>query len=681
MAAERRASSLTDAGLAQKLRDSRCRFQRHMQQLIEKYNHPFEDAPLVEMTTLTYETPEGRRLWGGALVQHRLGGHIQGSPETSGSWVDDPKRATAEDSRSPDVTALDHSDVLALSLMPAVPPSPLRNDLRRKYLTQVDVLLQGDRGSEHADSGGREDTQVPLLQSLASPAHGDQSLANPAHGGFGDSCPKSPSGPVLPSSSLRACEPSTDLAVVPRGDSPVSPGAGSPSLAAAGDVTISDLYEGMLHSMTRLLSAKPSCTISTRTFIVQNWSGRRRPRRKGKMSRACCRRDSHVHRDPGERRPTRAQPAREAGDQQEPGDMLALPGHREGFQSKKAPLKVCKSQIRRLVPSWKELQATPWLFASLGASAVSSPNWENRLSALTWLISPVKTMSQARAMQSLRRARHQEVEVRFDMLHQKYCPEPTNQPCPSGSGALAMYRGGPASPGRPRGSETHWPRVLVLQRQQEGMGRPAERSLAAGSPSSSLLPRSGPAETQAPGSLQGSSRDVFRSLPLSRAISTPRVQPPSCGSNCYKDIKEQFDKLHRECFQRSPQQTKGPLAAEWPSDGAVTEAQCQDFRGKTAVDSAFQSLWKSLSSAQPSRKRPSGSAAAEVCPSIELPQAPRRAHQSSAKRRRLSAPPLCEQWAEPWSSAAVGRAIPSLRGQLCRLEPDWEEQERATQDG
>ncbi|XP_045150296.1 Holliday junction recognition protein [Echinops telfairi] len=441
-----------------------------MQQLIEKYNQPFEDAPLVEMTTLTYETPEGRRLWGGALVQHRLGGHAQGSPETSGSWVDDPKRATDEDSRSPDVTAvLDHSEALAMSLMPAVPPSPLKNDLRRKYLTQVDVLLQGDWGSEHADGRGRGDTQVPLLQSLASPAHG----------GFGDISPKSPSGPVLPALSLRPCNPSTDLAVVPRGDSPVSPGAGSPSFEEAGDVTISDLYEGMLHSMTRLLRAKPSCTIATRTFVVQNWSGRRRPRQKGRMSRACCRRDSHAHRGPGERRPNRAQPAREAGATQEPEDLLALPGHWEGFQSKKAPLKVHEPQARHLVPSWKEPQAAPWKYASLGSSAMSSPDRENRLLALTWLISPVKNMSRARAMQSLRLAHRREVEARFDMLHQKYCPHATSQPCASASGALAVYRGGPASPGRLPGSETPWPRVLVLQRQQEVWGKPAKSSLEA----------------------------------------------------------------------------------------------------------------------------------------------------------------------------------------------------------
>lgn len=40
-----------------------------MKRLIAKYNQPFEDDPLVEMTTLTYETPQGLRVWGGKLMK------------------------------------------------------------------------------------------------------------------------------------------------------------------------------------------------------------------------------------------------------------------------------------------------------------------------------------------------------------------------------------------------------------------------------------------------------------------------------------------------------------------------------------------------------------------------------------------------------------------------------------
>uniref|UniRef100_A0A452SUT8 Uncharacterized protein n=1 Tax=Ursus americanus TaxID=9643 RepID=A0A452SUT8_URSAM len=40
------------------LRESRRRFRRTPLSL-PQYNQPFEDAPLVQMSTLTYETPQG----------------------------------------------------------------------------------------------------------------------------------------------------------------------------------------------------------------------------------------------------------------------------------------------------------------------------------------------------------------------------------------------------------------------------------------------------------------------------------------------------------------------------------------------------------------------------------------------------------------------------------------------
>uniref|UniRef100_A0A8C5KSS7 Holliday junction recognition protein n=1 Tax=Jaculus jaculus TaxID=51337 RepID=A0A8C5KSS7_JACJA len=62
---------LEDELLLQKLRDSGRRFQRHMLRLLEKYERPFEDDLLVRMATLTYETPQGLRIWGGKLIKER----------------------------------------------------------------------------------------------------------------------------------------------------------------------------------------------------------------------------------------------------------------------------------------------------------------------------------------------------------------------------------------------------------------------------------------------------------------------------------------------------------------------------------------------------------------------------------------------------------------------------------
>ncbi|EDL40117.1 mCG131124, isoform CRA_c [Mus musculus] len=50
-----------DRRLHQQLKESSSRFQTLMKRLIAKYNQPFEDDPLVEMRTLTYETPQGTK--------------------------------------------------------------------------------------------------------------------------------------------------------------------------------------------------------------------------------------------------------------------------------------------------------------------------------------------------------------------------------------------------------------------------------------------------------------------------------------------------------------------------------------------------------------------------------------------------------------------------------------------
>ncbi|XP_014640998.1 PREDICTED: Holliday junction recognition protein [Ceratotherium simum simum] len=179
---------LGEEALLRKLRDSRRRFQKRMQRLIEKYNQPFEDAPLVQMSTLTYDTPEGLRIWGGRLVKERNKEQIQ---------------------------------VLTI-----------------KFYCQHSL----PRGNTDVNKG-------------------------------------------------------VDLAIVPRNAGVSVQGTSGTSLSSSQsfeaddicDMTISDMYAGMLHSMSRLLSAKPSCIISTKTFILQNWNSRRRHRCKSRMNRTYCR--------------------------------------------------------------------------------------------------------------------------------------------------------------------------------------------------------------------------------------------------------------------------------------------------------------------------------------------------------------------------------------------------------
>lgn len=180
--------------------------------------------------------------------------------------------------------------------MPAVPWSPSKNELRRKYLTQVDILLQDEGCLEFqcAGYGEGKDTHVTLAPSLASPAR-------PAQGYCKDISEDRPGGPLQPPPSPREGDASHSCsagqAMMPRGDGIPLHGTGGGSFSSSPcskgedvcNATLSDLYAGMLHSMSRLLGARPSCIISTKTLIGQNWSFRRRHRCKGRMNRTSCR--------------------------------------------------------------------------------------------------------------------------------------------------------------------------------------------------------------------------------------------------------------------------------------------------------------------------------------------------------------------------------------------------------
>ncbi|XP_006866875.1 PREDICTED: Holliday junction recognition protein [Chrysochloris asiatica] len=416
--------------LARKLLESRRRFQKRMQLLIEKYNQPFEDGPVVQMATLTYQTPQGLRLWGGGVIEEPGRGHGQ----------------------------------------PVVPQSPLKNELRRKYLTRVDALLQEQRCSEHADDGDREDTRVTPMHSLARPAHGDCS----------DVSTEKPTSSVKSAAAPRACEPSASLAVVPRNDSLLSQGAGGQSLLCSssyeavevGNATISDLYEGMLHSMSRLLRAKPSCVISTKTFIVQNWHCRRRPRGKSRLNRTYCKGAAHR-----ERCAPYSKPAREAGPLSEPSI------HAAGSPLKEALGDVNKPRTCELIPSLKELKVTPRKDSSslvhLDPGATYNLDQENRFRTLTCLISPVKNVSRFRALQGLVGNRHREIKVKFDKLYREYHPVLPSQRCPPGSWALDVHRGDSTSPVCLQASETPRPSGAVPRRLLKPLEKLGETALEA----------------------------------------------------------------------------------------------------------------------------------------------------------------------------------------------------------
>ncbi|XP_023618438.1 Holliday junction recognition protein isoform X1 [Myotis lucifugus] len=704
-----------DDVLMQKLKKSRHRFQRHMQQLLEKYNQPFEDAPVVQMSTLTYETPQGLRIWGGRLEKEKSKGQIQnleGSPEQTVGRRDGAVQATAggdelpvpytqdlgEDSKSSDLDAtLYQEDLAAGALMPAVPWSPLKDDLRRKYLTQVDILLQ-DKGCAEYDHGDGNDTCVTLVPSLASPPR-------PAHGYCGH---VSEDSPFEPAASSRLCSP--DTVIVPRNDSVSLQETSSHSFLSsqsfvAGDicnVTISDLYAGMLHSMSRLLSSKPSCVISTKTFIVRNWSSRRRHGCKSRMNRTYCRGGRHARRDSQETLVPCSEPVKEAGVLRESQNFRDLSGQKAGLKLEKAFPEVNKLQIS------KELKGTPRKLSSLtyvDSSVTHRLDRENRLMTLKWLISPVKVVSRPRMLQGEGGNHYGAFDSKFKKLHQKYCPSPRKQlgltylPSSSSFG-VDVLRSGLASPRSPQGLETHRPsrplskaKVKSLNEAFKNLGKWAIETgrCLPQSDSSASFSKTDP--TWSPG-CSDPTADLFRENPLgilresaalSKAISVPGVHPLGSARDRYDGIREKFDQLHQQYCQKSPQRAKVPFCAEASPDEASVEVQNQTeaFFKKLDPDSGLLGPRKLSSSLQRSIRSSRDSTTVEPHPSPWFELAASCRPQPHAKRRRLSDPQVCGRWAESQDpSRMVGRAFPRPGKEVCS-SPDWERKrkEHIFQDG
>ncbi|KAF4022037.1 hypothetical protein G4228_013091 [Cervus hanglu yarkandensis] len=595
---------LAEDELLRKLRDSRCRFQRRMQQLIEKYNQPFEDGPVVQMSTLTYRTPQ--------------------------------------DSKSSDAdTTFFQEEVIAGNLMCA---------------------------------GYREgkDTHVTLAPSLASPTR-------PAQGYCGDVSEDSPGGPLqLPPSpregdASHSC--SAGLAVVPRGDGIPLQGTGGEAEDVC-NATLSDLYAGMLHSMSRLLGARPSCIISTKTLIGQNWSSRRRHRCKGRMNRTSCRGGGRSRRNPQERRPTCSKPLKDAVALRDRGNLPDVSASKMGSKSGRALLKVNKPQIHTFASPWKELQEMPRKHLSLtylDSKAVSHLDQENRFVTLKWLISPVKIASRPRILHGQAGSRFKEIEIKFDKLHQEYCLSTGKRPSltyPPGSSAVDVYRGGPASPGSPQGLEAYGlssplrrSKAKRLSEAFEGLSR---RSIREGS----CLPKSGPfpslsktGPTHSPGRPEqtvdlvcpGSDLGKFqKSVPLNKAISLPRVQPLGFARDRYDDIKEKFDKLHQQYCQKSPEQTQAPSNKA----RAAVQYQKEGFSGKFNPDSGCRGPPSLSSSPQQSVRSPLASHTVGAPLPIDAALAAGLGHQVPTKRRRLSDPQVCGEGAGPWGFSPAGRAVP-----------------------
>lgn len=461
-----------------------------------------------------------------------------------------------------------------------------------------------------------------------------------------------------------------------------------------GSVTISDLYAGMLHSMSRLLGAKPASIISTKTFIVRNWTSRGR--------RGGCRSRTHRPRPGGGRRGARGGPPHTLPPRSEPGKELGVLRDRQnvpekaGLKLEKARLEANAPQICELLPSRKAPTGTPQRCASVtyvDSVTVHRLDRENRLMTLQWLISPVKIFPGRRAPQGDGGSHRRELAGRFDRLHQECCPSPRKPPrrlpclprlpCPS-SPAVHTHT---ASPGGPARSETRRPsrplgraggKSLSEAFEHLGQGAAEAGTCLAKGGSLPSLPKAGPARR--PGGSErtadlphGNGLGTLRtSVFLSEALSVPGLRPPGCAKGRYDEIKEQFDRLHQKYCQRSPRRTKTPACAGAPPGRASVDVRDKkdDALGKVNLASGFQGPQKLSASPHRSTKHSLGSTTI-VLPSTCFALAAGRGPQPLAKRRRLSDPQVCGRWAEAQGPTHVaGRATRGPRDEVGSLQLD-----------
>lgn len=521
---------------------------------------------------------------------------------------------------------------------PAVPGNTLETDLRRKYLTQVDILPQDEEYFKNAEKRGGKDTVmtwVPSVTSSVTPASGCQDAISA----------KSSGGPEVSALSSRGQGPSypcpADMAIVARSDGLSLLGTSSNSVSSQSfevddlcNVTISDLYEGMMHSMSRLLRSKPSCIISTKTYINQSWKLRRRPSRKrsARKGPASC-----------------SEPGKEAGILRDYGNLLHVAPHKTGLELKSVSLEGSKRQVHKSSPAWKELQMMPQKDLDLNRER------ENRVMTLQWLISPVKVVPRPRMLPSPVEKWYREIKIKFDKLHQEYCLSSGKQPRltdPTESWAVDVYRSGSKSPGSRQDVETCRPSSPFGREKTERPGEALEdlrgngksvktkSCLLRSCPSPEGSPSRSPSHSQLSSGLQEhNSEPTGKAVWPSTAISAPCIGSPGCGKDNYDELKKEFNRLYQK-YCLSPQRAKVTSCGRVSPMKAAAALPCQSEHLKRLnPDSPQQSSQKRSISPGCHRRVLQDSTAQTASTLVRDSWLP-------TKRRKLSYPVACAHQAK-----------------------------------
>ncbi|XP_021053612.1 Holliday junction recognition protein isoform X2 [Mus pahari] len=585
-----------DRRLREQLNESRSRFQTLMQRLLAKYNQPFEDDPLVQMTTLTYQTSQGLRVWGGKLM-------TKGNQECT----------------------------------------------------------------QNAEKRGGKDTVMTWVPSVTSPV-------TPATGCQDGISAKSSGGPKVSALSSRGQGPSypcpADMAIVTRNDSlsllETSSNCVSNQSFEVDDicnVTISDLYEGMMHSMSRLLHSKPSCIISTKTYINQSWKLRRRPSCKQgpHKNRTYCPRSKASQRSTLKGPSPSSEPGKEAGILRDYKNLPHVAPHKTGLELKSDSLEGSKCQVHKFSPAWKELQMMPQKGLDLNLQQ------ENRAMALQWLISPVKMVPRPRMLPSQVEKWYREIKIKFDKLHQEYCVSSGKQSHltgPTESWAVDVYRSGSKSPGSRQGVETRRLSSPFSRVKTERPGEALEDLRGKSVKTNGCLLRSSPSPegslSQSPGHSQQSSDLQHNSQPTgkavlpSTAISAPCIDSPGRGKNNYDELKKEFNRLYQKYCLVSPQRAKVTSCGRVSPMKATVAVPCQtEHLKRLNPDSPLQSYQKWSLSPGCRIRVLQDSTAVEAHTSAQTASALVREPWLSTKRRKLSYPVACAHQAKSQDSSGA----------------------------
>ncbi|XP_031224209.1 Holliday junction recognition protein isoform X2 [Mastomys coucha] len=510
----------------------------------------------------------------------------------------------------------------------------------------------------NTEKGGGKDTVMTWVPSVTSPV-------TPAPGCQDGTSAKSFGGSEVSASSSRGQGPSytcpADMTIVTRNDNFSLLGTSSNSISnwsfEADDtcnVTISDLYEGMMHSMSRLLRSKPSCTISTKTYINQSWKPRRRLSRK----QGAHKNTTYCHRK--EPVPC-SEPRKEARILKDYKNLLHVAPCKTGLELKSISLEGSRLQVHKFSPAWKVVQTTPWKDLDLNLER------ENRLKALQYLISPVKKVPRPRMLPSQVEKRYREIKIKFDRLHQECCLSSGKRPPltgPTESWAADTYRSGSKSLGSRQGVDTHRLSSPLSREKTERLGEAFKELRGKTVKTNSCLLRSSPSpednlskssghSQQTSGLLQEhNSEPIRKAVWPSTASSAPCTGSPVCGKNNYDELKKEFNRLYQKYCLVSPQRVKVTLCSRVsPVKAAATVPSQTEHLKRPNPDPSLQ---RSQKYSSPGRI-PQSSAAPEVHMSAQTASALVRAPWLSTKRRRLSYPVVCaHQDKSQDSSGAAG---------------------------